>query len=82
MVVTTSRHKDTRDYNYNEKATIGPNGVGCVTVNGRTYGRVNLTAPLNYYHHAAAREYQCEVGLLTRNIKIQRGYVSPAIMLE
>ena len=49
--------KDTRDYNFNEQATIGADGTSCVTIGGRSYGRVNLTTPLQFYHHAAAREY-------------------------
>jgi len=71
IIITTSRIKDTRDYNFNEKATIAANGVNCVTVDGERYGQIQLTSPLEHYHHAGAREYQCEVGLLTRNILVQ-----------
>lgn len=71
IVVTTSRVKDTRGYNFNEEAIIAPGGVACVTVDGRQYGKVKLTAPLEHYHHAGEKEYQCEVGLLSRNIIIQ-----------
>jgi hypothetical protein len=34
------------------------------------YGQIELTAPLAYYHHAGAREYQCEVALLTRTVVV------------
>jgi hypothetical protein len=71
ILVTTSHHKDTRGYHFNEEAIIASGGVTCVTVDGHDYGQVPLTAPLEHYHHAGEREYQCEVALLTRNILIQ-----------
>jgi hypothetical protein len=73
LLVTTSRAKDTRGYDYNERATIaaGAGAVQCVAIGGRRFGRVALAAPLKHYHHAGRREYQSEVALLTRNIKIQ-----------
>lgn len=71
IIVTTSHVKDTRGYNYNEEATIAPSGVQCVVIDGREYGKVTLTEPLQHYHHAGEKEYQCEVGLLSRNILIQ-----------
>ena len=66
IIVTTSHVKDTRGYNYNEEVAIAPGGVQCVTVDGKQYGKVTLVSPLEHYHHAGAREYQCEVGLLSR----------------
>ena len=66
IIVTTSHVKDTRGYNFNEEATIAASGVQCVTIDGKDYGKVTLTEPLEHYHHAGEREYQCEVGLLTR----------------
>jgi len=66
IIVTTSHVKDTRGYNFNEKATIAEGGVQCVTIDGKQYAKVTLTAPLEHYHHAGEREYQCEVALLSR----------------
>jgi hypothetical protein len=42
-----------------------------VVVKGKQYGQVTLATPLKHYHHAEAREYQCEVGFLSRNIKVE-----------
>ncbi|KAL7550843.1 hypothetical protein ACHAWF_014042 [Thalassiosira exigua] len=69
IVVTTSHVKDTRGYDYNERGTIA--GVQCVAVDGKDYAKVALTQPLEHYHHAGTREYQCEVGLLSRNVVVQ-----------
>jgi len=79
IVVTTSHAKDTRGYNFNEEAIIaaGADAVQCVSVNGETFGLVHLASPLQHYHHAGEREYQCEVGLLSRNILIQGNEKSP-----
>lgn len=66
IIITTSHVKDTRGYNFNEEATIAPGGVQCVSVDGKQYGKVTLISPLKHYHHAGAKEYQCEVGLLSR----------------
>jgi hypothetical protein len=71
VLITTSHMKDVRGYTFNEERTIAFGGVSCVGVDGHSYGKVTLTEPLAYYHHAGAHEYQCEVGLLTRSIKIQ-----------
>lgn len=71
IIVTTSHVKDTRGYHFNEEATIASGGVQCVTIFGKQYGKIVLTSPLEYYHHAGEKEYQCEVGLLTRSILIQ-----------
>ena len=76
ILVTTSRAKDTRGYNYNSEGVIAAGGVACVTVDGNTFGKITLTQPIEHYHHAGDEEYQCEVGLLTRNIKIQ-GTMAP-----
>ena len=61
IIVTTSHVKDTRGYNFNEKATIAVGGAKCVSVDGHSYGQVTLTTALEHYHHAGEREYQCEV---------------------
>jgi len=71
VVITTSQVKDTRSYNYNEEGTIKADGVRCISIDGRSYGKVTLDEPLVHYHHAGDHEYQCEVFLLTRNIVIQ-----------
>ena len=71
VIVTTSHVKDTRGYDYNERGTIATAGVKCVTVDGKDYGKVTLTQSLEHYHHAGLREYQCEVGLLSRNIVVR-----------
>ena len=71
ILVTTSHAKDTRGYDFNEQHTIAPGGVACILVDGQQFGKLTLSAPLAHYHHAGAREYQCEVALLTRNVKIQ-----------
>jgi len=76
IIVTTSHVKDTRGYHFNEEATIALSGVQCVTVDGNQYGKVTLTSPLEHYHHAGTQEYQCEVGLLSRNILIQGNHRS------
>lgn len=69
ILVTTSRVKDTRDYDYNERGMI--DSVRCVTIDSRNYGEVTVKEPLMYYHHAGAHEYQSEVALLTRSIVIR-----------
>ena len=71
IIVTTSRAKDTRGHNYNSEGVIASGGVACVTVDGKTFGKITLTQPVEHYHHAGDEEYQCEVALLTRNIKIR-----------
>jgi len=71
IIVTTSHVKDTRGYHFNEEATIALSGVECVIVGGKQYGKVTLTSPLEHYHHAGTQEYQCEVGLLSRNLLIE-----------
>lgn len=74
VLVTTSHVKDTRDYTFNEEATIAADddtSVQCISVDGGTYGQVTLATPLQYYHHAGKREYQSEVALLSRNVKVQ-----------
>ena len=71
IVVTTTHHKDTRGYHYNEERTIASGGTKCLTVDGREYGQITVTEPLTHYHHAGRHEYQAEVGLLSRNIVIQ-----------
>ena len=71
IVVTTSHVKDRRGYDFNEEATIAPGGIRCVTIGEKQYGKVALTSPLEHYHHAGKREYQCEVGLLTRSIVVR-----------
>ena len=71
IVVTTSHAKDTRGYHFNEEATIAAGGTECIEVGGERFGKVTLTAPLEHYHHAGEHEYQCEVALLTRSIKVQ-----------
>jgi len=73
IVVTTSRVKDTRSYDYNERAVITKDegAVQCVSIGGTDYGKVTLTEPLLHYHHAGEREYQCEVFLLTRNLVVR-----------
>lgn len=68
ILITTSHVKDTRGYHFNEEATLAPGGVACVTVDGRQYGKVTLSSPLQHYHHAGEKEYQCEVGLLSRSV--------------
>ena len=60
--------EDTRGYHFNEEATIAPGGVQCITVDGKEYGKVTLTSPLEYYHHAGEKEYQCEVGLISQYV--------------
>lgn len=67
VLVVTSSIKDSRDYNKNEVVTIRavhtspPPGVGAV---------VYLTQPLQF-NHSANDNYQVEVALLSRTIKIQ-----------
>jgi hypothetical protein len=71
IVVTTSQHKDTRGYNFNEERTIAPAGVKCLSYGGLSYGQLTLTAPLSHYHHAGAHEFQAEVALLSRHIVVR-----------
>ena len=60
--------KDTRGYHFNEEAIIAPWGVQCITVEGKEYGKVMLTSPLEYYYHAGEKDYQCGVGLISRYV--------------
>lgn len=71
IIITTSRVKDTRHYNFNEIATIA-SGTECVLMSdGKSYGKLTVDSPLEYYHHAGKREYQSEIGLLSRNIVVR-----------
>jgi hypothetical protein len=69
IIVTTSHVKDTRGYNFNEKATIAVGGAKCVSVDGHSYGQVTLTTALEHYHHAGEREYQCEVRVCNNTMR-------------
>lgn len=73
-MVTTTQHKDARFHNYNEVRTI--ESVRCITYRdascqSHTLGAVTVTEPLSAHHYAAEREYQAEVGLLSRTITVE-----------
>lgn len=54
VAVTTTHHKDTRGYSFNEERLIAPSGVKCVSINGKQFGQLTLTQALTHYHHAYA----------------------------
>jgi hypothetical protein len=66
IVVTTTALKDSREWHQNEKFTIRHIG----TVSGVPGSVVWLDRPATY-RHVGNRNYQAEVGLLTRKIVIQ-----------
>jgi hypothetical protein len=59
VLVTTTHHKDTRGYNFNEEKVI--ENVQCVTINEKQFGKIILVTSLQHYHHAGHHEYQAEV---------------------
>ena len=54
VAVTTTHHKDTRGYSFNEERIIAPSSVKCVSINGKQFGQLTLTQALTHYHHAYA----------------------------
>ncbi|KAJ8606766.1 hypothetical protein CTAYLR_009564 [Chrysophaeum taylorii] len=68
VVVTTSQLRDARDWHQNEVSTIDKVRSASHLAPGAT--AVYLTTALKY-DHWASEEYQAEVGLLSRRIKIQ-----------
>ena len=70
IAIATSVIKDERGYHKNSNKTIAAGGVECVTVDGHQFGKVTVTEDVEHFHYAGAHEYQSEVALLTRNIKI------------
>ena len=73
IVVTTTHFNDARSHNLNEVHVVA--SVRCLEVDDgsgstttTTVAEVNTTEPLVHDHYAAAREYQAEVGLLSRNV--------------
>eukprot|EP00286_Rhodomonas_abbreviata_P010215 CAMPEP_0181328488 /NCGR_PEP_ID=MMETSP1101-20121128/22749_1 /TAXON_ID=46948 /ORGANISM="Rhodomonas abbreviata, Strain Caron Lab Isolate" /LENGTH=1128 /DNA_ID=CAMNT_0023437393 /DNA_START=399 /DNA_END=3785 /DNA_ORIENTATION=- len=76
LVVTTTHRVDWRRHNQNEEVTVA--AVSCETidyledgVSSYNFGKITLSQPLAYSHYAARKEYQAEVGLLSRNVLIQ-----------
>jgi hypothetical protein len=69
VVITTTEFKDSREHNFNEVRSIA--SVECVTIFAQDFGKITLQEPLAHRHYAGVREYQAEVGLLTRSIRIQ-----------
>lgn len=73
VVLSTTSTKDSRDYTHNEVVNI--DAVECLQVDnvdgGITLGRLTFSPALNHSHYAARHEYAAEVGLLSRNIRIQ-----------
>jgi hypothetical protein len=67
IFVTTTEIKDARDWHRNEVRTIV--NVWKTTLDP-TIAAVELDSPLAYQHYGG-REYQAEVGLLSRNIVVQ-----------
>lgn len=65
IVVATTELKDTRDYHRNEVFTIS-----AIQRYTQSISAIFVTTPAQYKHFGG-REYQAEVGLLTRNILIQ-----------
>jgi hypothetical protein len=68
VVVTTSQHKDSRDWHQNEERTI--ESVKACSHLGVGVTAVFFTETLSYGHFGGA-EYQAEVGLLSRRIVVQ-----------
>jgi len=68
VVITTSQHKDSRDWHQNEVRTI--DFVKACSHLGDGVTAVVFTEPLSYGHFGGV-EYQAEVGLLSRRIIIQ-----------
>jgi hypothetical protein len=67
IVITTSQHKDSRDFTQNEQFTIV--AVRQTGIDG--INEIELSSPLQYRHVGEKLLYQSEVGLLSRNIIIQ-----------
>eukprot|EP00475_Leptophrys_vorax_P012438 TRINITY_DN1888_c0_g1_i1.p1 TRINITY_DN1888_c0_g1~~TRINITY_DN1888_c0_g1_i1.p1 ORF type:complete len:1154 (-),score=257.11 TRINITY_DN1888_c0_g1_i1:36-3497(-) len=66
VVITTTELKDSRDFTHNEVRNI----VSVVTIAGKNVSQITLDNKLAYFHYGG-REYQAEVGLLSRNILVQ-----------
>eukprot|EP00466_Bigelowiella_natans_P015193 jgi/Bigna1/126502/aug1.2_g1210 len=73
IVITTTEYKDFRGHNFNEKGVL--KNVACKRViqnnQQHLFGKLTMIAPIKYRHYAADKEYQAEVAVLTRNIKIE-----------
>ncbi len=67
IFVTTTEFKDSRDFNRNEELTI--TGMFKTSVGAKVCA-IRFTPALAYRHYGG-KEYQAEVGLLTRRIKVQ-----------
>jgi len=67
IFITTTELKDARDWHRNEVRTIVK--VWKTTIDA-TVAAIELDTPLTYKHYGG-REYQAEVGLLSRNIVVQ-----------
>ncbi|KAJ8602371.1 hypothetical protein CTAYLR_004214 [Chrysophaeum taylorii] len=68
VVVTSTALKDSRDWHQNEEAIVA--SVAAATHLGFSITAVRLESPLSFPHYAGD-EYQAEVGLLSRRIRIQ-----------
>ena len=69
VVVVTSAIKDAREWHQNEVKTIDL--VQPFKYNGKYRGSIVYFTSLLEYDHVANKNYQVEIGLLTRTIKIQ-----------
>jgi hypothetical protein len=69
VVITSTEFKDSREHNYNEVLVIS--SVECLSSDAQPLGKVTFTAAVAHRHYAGLREYQAEVGLLTRRIRLE-----------
>lgn len=68
IVVTNTQMRDTRDWHQNEVHVIS--GLDACSHLGPNITAVHLASPLQYGHYGG-KEYQAEVGLLSRTIIVQ-----------